>query len=470
MANDAPNTLGGPKRQLTLFDSTCIILGVIIGSSIFEMSPLIATCSGDPWTLAGMWLLGGLIALAGGLCYAELGSAYPKSGGEYVYLSEAYGRPLGISFAWIEYWIIRPGNIGAMAYVFARYADQLIPLPFCKIDGAEGEIDYTFTVYAAATIIALTTINLLGVRTGKWTQNLLTVVKVFGLLAIVFAGLLALRQGVAHAPAPEKPLSPNLSLALIFVMFAYGGWNEMYYVASEVRDPHRNFLRAMVLGITAITGIYLLVNASFIWTLGFHGLAQSDAVATEVVSRVTSDAGGKAISLLICLSALGAINGMVFTGARINHAVGADHRAFAWLGRWNTRYDAPARSLVIQAVVGLLLVVIFGPNKDAFERLVIFTAPFFYVFVLMTGLSLVSLRFSRPQLARPYRVHFFPLPPLIFVAGCGFMLYQSLSYMINDPANRQSVIGIGWIGFVIASMVVLLIGSAFFDSREKPTN
>jgi APA family basic amino acid/polyamine antiporter len=465
MASDAPNTLSGPKRQLTLFDSTCIILGVIIGSSIYEMSPLIAICSGDPWTLAGMWFVGGLIALAGGLCYAELGSAYPQSGGEYVYLSKAYGCPLGVSFAWIEYWIIRPGNIGAMAYVFARYADQLLPLPFCRI----GKVDYTFTVYAATTIIALTTINLLGVRTGKWTQNLLTAVKVFGLLAIVFAGLLALRQGVSHVPAPAEPMSPNLSLALIFVMFAYGGWNEMYYVASEVRDPHRNFLRAMVLGITAITVIYLLVNAAFIWTLGFHGLAQSDAVATDVVTRVASSAGGKAISLLICLSALGAINAMIFTGARINHAVGADHRIFAWLGRWNTKYDAPARSLLIQAGAGLLLVVIFGPNKDAFERLVIFTAPFFYTFVLLTGFSLLLLRFTLPKLDRPYRVHFFPLPPLIFVAGCGFMLYQSLNYMIYDPAGHQSIIGIGWIGFVVVGMVVLLIASAFLAPPKKPT-
>ncbi len=174
-----------PRRQLTLFDSTCLIVGIIIGAGIYRTSPEIAKLTPNVAWLMGLWLLGGLLSLIGALCYAELATAYPKEGGDYVYLTRAMGRRVGFLFAWCQLWIVRPGSIGLMAYAFAEYANRIWPR-------AEGQsAGYVLVAYAAGSIVVMTAINILGVREGKWTQNILTTVKVLGLAAIVAIGLLS---------------------------------------------------------------------------------------------------------------------------------------------------------------------------------------------------------------------------------------------------------------------------------------
>ena len=284
-----------PRRQLTLLDSTSIIVGIIIGSAIYEMTPTIARCVPNAAWLVGVWVIGGLLSLVGAVCYAELATAYPREGGDYVYLTRAFGQTAGFLFAWAQFWIVRPGSIGALAYVFARYANELWPL---------GDEKQALVIYAAGSIVILSGINILGVREGKWTQNFLTAVKVVGLAGVVVAGLCfaAPPALVAAAAGPEKS---DFRLALILVLFAYGGWNEMAYVGAEVRRPEKNILRALLLGTAAVTLLYVAVNLAFVHALGFSGTRHATAVAADVLELALGPWGRWLISLLVCISAPG---------------------------------------------------------------------------------------------------------------------------------------------------------------------
>jgi len=447
-ASDHP---AGPQRQLTLFDSTCIIVGIIIGAGIYETSPLIAQSVSGPGWLIGVWLLGGLLSLIGAVCYAELATAYPKQGGDYVYLTRAFGRAFGFLFAWAQLWVIRPGSIGAMAYIFARYANRLWPL-------AEGEGEaIALMEYAVASVVILTAINVLGVREGKWTQNVLTTIKVLGLAVIFVVGLLFASPDTSPVTAAEKPGQPDFFLAMIFVLFTYGGWNEMAYVGAEVRSPKKNILRALVLGTVSVTVIYVLVNLAFIHALSFQG-TRDFGVAANVLKLGLGDWAAAAISILICISALGAINGMIFTGARIYYAMGTEHRLYAWLGQWSGRLGTPVWSLVIQALITLALVVWFGMTKSGFVSMVKFTTPVFWIFLLLVGISVFVLRYREPDTPRPYRLHWYPATPIVFCLSSLFMVYASFSYAIE---NRS------WEAIWSVGILLVGVGLSFYDPKAK---
>ncbi len=274
-----------------MWDSTSIIVGIIIGSSIYCSAPRIAGNVTDLTWLMAVWTVGGVFTLIGALCYAEMATAYPRSGGDYVFLTEAFGRKLGFVFAWVQFWIVRPGTLGITAFVYADYANHVFPLP---------EGFYPVVVHAVMAIVVLTGVNLLGIRAGKTTQNVLTLVKFVGLLAVVGVGL---SVPAAANTTLAKPPALDLGFAMIFIFYAYSGWNEMAYVSAEVRDPRRNILRAFVLGSVAVTVVYIAVNLAFVHALGLDGLRHSDAVAADVLGISIGPRAGKIISLLICITA-----------------------------------------------------------------------------------------------------------------------------------------------------------------------
>lgn len=408
-----PVTGALPRRELSLFDSTCIIVGIIIGAGIYQMAPDIAKGAGSWWGVLALWAVGGLLSLFGALGYAELATAYPKEGGDYVYLSRAYGKWAGFLFGWAQLTIVRPGDIAVMAFAFATYARTIW-------DPLASSPAYSQRLYAAGATIILTVINILGVKEGKWTQNLLTVVKALGLLAIVGVAVIAPQQTAAEATFGALPVS----LALIFVLFTYGGWNEMAYVAAEVKEPRRNIVRALVLGTGAVILLYLLVNGAFLYTLGYAGLAASKAVANDAISTAFPRIGGGLISALVCISALGAVNGLVFTGARISYAMGAEHRSFRVFGRWHERTGTPAWALLVQGVIAVSLIMVFGSFVDT----LLYTAAAVYAFYLGTSLAVIVLRFKEPHVERAYRVTGYPVTTLIFCAVCGFLIYSCVTY------------------------------------------
>lgn len=448
------SSAAAPQRHLTLFDSTSIIVGIIIGAGIYESTPLIAQNVPGVAGLLGAWLLGGFLSFVGALCYAELATAYPRAGGDFVYLTRSFDRPIGFLFAWAQLWVVRPGSIGAMAFIFARYANHLVPL---RVGEAESS---GLLIYAVASVLVLSFINLLGVQQGKWTQNILTTAKVLGLLLVAGVGLLFSAPPAPPAAAAAEPSSPNFGLAMIFVLFAFGGWNEMAYVGAEVRDPKKNILRALTLGTVAVAAIYILVTLAFLHALGLEGTRNSKAVAAEVLDLGLGGWGDRLISLLISISALGAINGQIFTGARIYYAMGKEHPLFSVLGRWNARLGTPVWSLVVQGVITLAVIVGFGwmGADKGFQRMVIFTTPVFWIFLVMVGQSLFVLRRHEPHTPRPYRVPLYPIPPILLCLSSLYMVFTSVDYAMQ-PFNR-SYEAFWSIGLLLAGVVM-----CFFDPK-----
>jgi amino acid transporter len=458
LSSSLPLPSAAPRRELTLFDSTCIIVGIIIGSGIYCTSPKIAGLAPNLWWLLELWFLGGVLSLIGAVCYAELATAYPKEGGDYVYLTRAFGRSVGFLFAWCQLWIVRPGSIGVMAFVFAEYANQIWPQ-------AKGqEASYVLVAYAAASIIMMTAINLLGVREGKWAQNLLTIAKVLGLAVIVAVGFIHgdASGAMISTPTPSSDFTlAQFGFAMVLVLFTYGGWNEMAFVSAEVKEPRKNILRALLLGTLAVTAIYVLVILAFVHALGLQG-TRSPTVAADVLGLGIGPWAGQAISALICISALGAINGQIFTGSRIYYAMGSEHRLYAWLGQWDARRGTPVPSLLIQGVITLALAVCFGLSGNGFESMIKFTTPGFWLFLALVGVSVFVLRRRDPEIDRPYRVPGYPVTPILFCLSCGFMVYSTVVYAVVNRSWEAF-----WsIGILLVGAVVVGVQKVFFDSQK----
>ncbi len=427
----------------------CIIVGIIIGAGIFKTAASIAGCVGGLGELVGVWTAGGVIALSGALCYAELTTRYPADGGDYVFLTQAYGRGIGFLFAWSQFWILRPANVGAMAYIFAEQVRHLAPWPPLGFR-------YEVPAYAIAATITLTAINVIGVRAGSRTQNVLTVSKLAG-LAVILVTALFVAPHADHATMATAPSANprNLYTAMILVLFAYGGWNEIASVAAEIRQPRRNIPRALLLGTSLVLGTYLLINLSFWRVLGPSGFRASPSAAADLLSRWGGVQGAAVISGLIAISCLGSVNGMVLTGSRVLYAAGTEHRTFGWLGVWNPRHAVPLRSLIVQAIVTSALILVFGPNETAFQRLVVFSTPVFWLFALLAAASIFQLRRSRSPDTEVYHVLGYPFTPLLFCLSCLFMLWATTQY-----ACREDVFP------VLASLCVLAMGGLVYIAER----
>jgi basic amino acid/polyamine antiporter, APA family len=426
------------KPHLSLWDTVSIIIGIVIGAGIYETAPFIFNNVSGPWMGLGVWVLGGLLSLIGAFCYAELASTYPRLGGDYVYLSRAYGSWAGFMFGWAQLAIIMTGSIGMMAYVFANYASTVWSF------GA-----HSMVLYAVLAVVALSALNIIGVVFGKGAQNFLTSMKVLGLGGITLAGFF---WASPEALATREVLvnGGSFGLAMILVLYTYGGWNDAAFVAAEMNDKKRNIPRALILGTAGVGVIYLLVNAAYLLALGFDGARESRAIAADVLQKPLGEFGARAISVLVMISALGAVNGLIYTGARIYSSMGEDFSFFARLSRWHPRRNSPVWSLGAQAVITLLLVVLVGTDAGrgavnallealgfgalawegygGFETLLRCSAPFFWLFFLMTGTSVIVLRFKDRNIERPFVVPFYPVVPLIFCGTCLYMLYSAINY------------------------------------------
>jgi len=429
-AEDQSSKAHRPGRQLGFFDAVCMMVGIVIGVGIYESPPRVAANVSDPTALLLAWALGGVLAFIGALCYAELATAYPRSGGDYVYLSRAYGSWVGFLYGWAELLVIRTGSIAAMSFVFSDYMTRIAPL------GPRSSV-----VYAVCIVGLLSLVNVRGVREGTWTQNALTVSKVLGLSMIVLIGVFSvLTPGSSPSASPIS--SGSFPLAMIFVLWTYGGWHENAYIAAEVKEPQRNIPRSLLFGTGLVTLMYLAINWAFLRGLGFQQVRASQAVAADVLSLSFGSAGAHLMVILVAVSALGAVNGQIFTGARISYALGQDHRVLSRLGTWSERFGTPTWALITQALITMTLIVTIG-SRDGFEALVKYTAAVFWFFFLLTGVSLFILRWKDREQARPYLVIGYPLTPLVFCMSSAYMLYGSLSYAPQESLLGAAIVLIG---------------------------
>ncbi|MCC7085435.1 MAG: amino acid permease [Pirellulales bacterium] len=437
----------GPHRELTLLDATSVAVGIIIGSAIYQLSPTVIASVPNLAALLLVWIAGGLIALVGALTYAELASAYPEDGGDYIYLRRAFGKRLAFVYAWSELLVIRPGSMGTMAYVFAEYLQELLQIP--AMARVPGNLSAVF--WAVVAILAMSLVNRAGVKQSKWTQYGLTSAKLIGLFAIFVAALIGPGQNVPLPDLTLPPRSTNIHRAMILIVFAYGGWNDIVFVAAETHEPRRNIPRALLLSLGIVAVVYLATNFAFIHTLGYELAAQSKQIAARMMEVRFGEFGSRFVSGLICVSALGAINGMILTRSRIYTAVGRDYPRLANLATWNPRTGAPEPAIRLQTLATLALVMVLGLVSRGFESMVVFTTPVFWFFLLLVGVSLFVLRRTDPHTPRPYRVIGYPVVPILFCLSCVWVFCAAVGFAIfNSSYEALWSIGVVAAGFWIA--------------------
>jgi len=414
-------------------------VGIVIGTAIFKTPTFVLQNVTYEWQSYLLWLLGGLLSLCGALCYAELATSFSRNGGEYIFLSRGYGAWLGFLFGWAQLTAVHSGTIGTMAYTFADYATHVYAFPA-----------WINPWLAAGTIGILTLMNLAGTSTGRRLQNLLSLSKVTGLLLLVIAGM-ATPAAETMAPDPTGNVAPRLGLALVFVLYAYGGWNDSAYVATEVQQRERNLPRALIVGISGITIIYLLVNYACLNALGMEAARMTQTPAADVVKQALGPLGAQATSVLVMTCSLGAINAMIFTGSRVYTEIGRDHGLFDRANKQAQAIGIPRGALIAPGLFACGLILAVGTRggqqaidstlqlvsvpaipwdqySGGFDTLVAGTAPIFWTFFLLTCLSLFLLRRRTPERLNSFRVPLYPLPPVIFCGVCCYMLYSSIAY------------------------------------------
>jgi len=434
-----------PRQTLSVTDACAMIVGIVIGAGIFKAPSIVAASVSSETVFIALWVAGGLMSLVGALCYAELGSSFPNAGGEYHFLSRAFGSRLAFLFAWARMSVIQTGAIAAIAFVFGDYASQLWPL------GDKGAV-----IYAMIAVAAVTALNLAGTRESKSVQTVLTSALALAIFALIVAGLLHSGVSPVVATPPATSSAPLFSqLALIFILLTYGGWNEAAYLTAEMQDARRNIVRALLLGILAVTVLYVLLNLAYLNVLGLEGMKNSRAVAADLMQATLGGTGKAVLSVIVMAAAISTLNATTFTGARTNFALGRDIGMFRALGNWNARTNTPTTALLVQGAVSLALVLLAATTPDGFETMVAYTAPAFWLFFLLTGISLFVLRRQQPATANPFRVPLYPLTPLVFCGMCAFMLWSSASYaMSRDAGSIGAQLGIGVLLFGLPLMLV----------------
>ncbi len=416
------------RRSMRLPDATALVIGCIIGAGIFRMAAPVATHVSYPGLVMLVWIAGGLLSFCGALCYAELGAAMPKTGGDYVYLNSAFGRLTGFLFGWTKLFIERTGTIAVLGFVFAEY------LGYFTGSGPVGT-----KAAASGAIILLTLANTLGVQNGARVQNVFTTLKVLSLAGIIVVGWVM--AGAAHAPSLQTwwPASLELSsfsscgLALTFVLWTYGGWTESAYVAEEIQNPQKNIPRSILYGLLLTTVLYLVVNWVYMIYVPLSEMPQHKLVAAEMMRRAVGPWGGGIISAMVVCSTFGALNGYILTSARLLFAIGQDHLSWTLLGKIHPRFATPARALSFNSAAALVLV-----WTGTLDQIVTYSTVVISIFYAMAGFAVIILRKRYPDLERPYKVWGYPWIPLIFAAT---MLLYVWDVWTKQP--KEAWFGIG---------------------------
>ena len=432
-----------PRASLTMLDGIAILVGMVVGIGIFRTPQIVAANVGSEWAYIAVWLAGGAITLVGALIYAELGSAYPNTGGEYHYLRRAIGKPIALMFAWARLTVIQTGAIAAVAFVFGDYAQEILPL------GQWGA-----ALYAAGAIALFTVINLLGSKQSRALQIFFTILTILAVLLVAGVGLGAgASPATDPTPAAAGPVG-TVGLAMVLILLTYGGWNEAAYLSAEMKDVRRNMPRVLVLSVLIITTLYILINLAYLEVLGLDGLRNSDVVAADTLRQVFGSSGSLVMAAVVCIAALSTLNATIFTGARLYYSVGHDMPLLGRIGLWEDRANTPVNAILAQSAIALLLVGFGATSRLGFQAIVEYTAPVFWFFLLMVGISFFVLRQREPGRTGAFRAPLYPLTPAIFCLTCAYLLYASLMY-----TGLGAMVGVG----------VLLLGLPFVLLGRKST-
>ncbi|HET9331317.1 MAG TPA: amino acid permease [Steroidobacteraceae bacterium] len=429
-----------PRRDLTLTHAVSLVVGVIIGTGIFLKSASMAQAVGSPALVLTAWVVAGLVAMLGALCFAELGALLPHAGGEYVYLRTAYGEVVGFLFA-CNGFVLGGAAVAAYGAAVAIFVSDIHPLGAdwfthtLHLFGTRFTLSFGARQLIAVAVIALfAAINCAGVIMGGRVQALLTAAKVLAILAVA-CGVFVFGGGSAAGGAAAAPhgTPAGFGAAMFSALWAYSGWQFLPMAASEVREPQRNLPRAIVGGTLLVLGLYLLINAAYLYALPFAQVASSNSTAYPDAPSVAARAvqtflGGRATAiaaLIFLVSTIGSLNGMILSGARVPFAAARDGLFFAPFGRLSPVSRVPVTALVLLAIWGSLLAV-----TGTFDQLTDMAVMSYALFWIPVSLAVIVLRRKLPQAPRPFRVPGYPFVPLLFAL---VMLAIIVSALISVP-------------------------------------
>jgi amino acid transporter len=390
---------------------------MIMTTDTLKTAPTVAISVGA-WHFYGIWVLGGLLSMIGAMCYVEMATAFPDPGGDYAFLRRAYGQDVGMLFAWSRFSIMHTGWIALMAFMFADYAASLAPL------GHVGRV-----LVAEATVAALTGLNLMHVRRGFFTQSALVVVVALGFGGVVASAVKLGLDGHLPAIAASSAAAPSLgkiSVALIYVFLAYGGWSDAATLSAEVRGDRRGMQVAILGSLAILMAIYLALNGGMMAGLGPAGLAHSTAPAADLMRHAFGRGGGAMIVAVVGVSAVASINSTLIVGARTTFAAARDAPRLAALGRWNARRGVPARAVLAVGGFAMVLIAAGGFAASGFSAMVDYMTPVYWLFIIFSMGALMILRRRHPEAVRHARTPLYPLFPLTFMAIALYMFVASL--------------------------------------------
>ena len=437
--------------MLGVWQPSAVVVGMVVGAGIFRTSSLAAQTLPSDAAVLVAWALGGVFAIAAALCYAELSTAFPSPGGEYHFLREAFGPTVGFLFAWSRFAIIFTASSAMLAFVGADYIAQIFPLD--RLERA---------AVAIGLILALTLLNARGVRSSTRGQMMLVTLDVTALLTLAVAGATLAVVGLAPRSAPVAPfINPigGFGAAMVFVMLAYGGFNDSATLSAEVRRP-RDMTRALVGGMGLVTVLYLIANWAYLKGLGLGGLRASDAPAADLMLHAFGRTGQTIMAAVVAATSLSSLNALVIVGSRTLYAAAADQPRLARLAEWDLKRGVPRAALWVQATISILLVGLGAWSRRGFAAMVDYMAPIYWLFLAMAGAAVVVLRVRRPNTPRPYRTPLFPVCVTILVGGALYILISSVLY-------------VGWTGCalsfgVLGSGLAVLVASRHFSNRSTP--
>lgn len=403
----------GFARRLTLFDATMIVISGIIGSGIFINPYVVAQKVHTPFLILAVWIAGGLIALFGGFVFAELSTVMPKVGGQYAFFREAFSPLVAFLYGWGLLLIVQTGATAAVAVAFAQYVARLVDLP----DGSTPWL-------AAAILVTLAAFHALGIKPGAVLINFLTFGKTLAIAAlIVGAFVLTKKSGLTWEPLVPPDLG-GLSLVSAFfaglvpTMFAYGGWQNLNYVAEEVKEPQRNLPRAILIGVFCVIAVYVSANVAYVHVLGAPDLAATKTPAAEMASRLVGETGARVISLLIVISTFGFMNLALLSAPRVYYAMAADGLFFRRLAHLSPRFRAPTAAILLQGILAAVYAL-----ANTYDKLLGYAVFADWIFFALAGASLMVFRRTLPEAPRPFPVPGYPVVPLLFIlAGAGIVL------------------------------------------------
>jgi len=427
------------QRKLGLTHATAMVVGTIIGASIFVQPSEITRLMPSVGGILLVWLAAGVLTIFGALVCAELASAFPRTGGVYVFLKEAYSPAAGFLWGWAMFWCMHTGIIAAIAMVFARYAAHFVPL---------GDLGLRLT--AVALILALSAVNFLGVRHGGLVQNLFTAAKLLAIAVLILAGLFwsdaVPRAGAAEpGPVTDQGFLLSFLLALVAGLFAFGGWHMVTYTAGETRDASRTIPRALLLGTLIVTVCYAGLNAIYLRVLPLDAVRASTRVAADAADALLGGGGASLVAALVLVSTFGAVNGIILSGPRVYYAMAEDGLLFRWLGAIHPRFQTPHRALALQAVWASFLA-LTDSYRALFTR-VVYTE---WIFFALMAAGLLRLR-RRPDYQPAWRVWGYPVVPVLFVLASIVLVAVQVQAEPRDSTEGLGLVLLGLPVYVLWS-------------------